>query len=298
MTDPVLVHADTNSAAAKPLVLVHANWQARPFVMLLQKTPAVARSVEIRLVDDHEPLDHILVSNALDRVHVVAVWQQVTTYWDKLQWGMPAHLPKGAELVRFPYLEGRCFWPLAGSDPRNVPEDLYPEGRYLFSDRCAAALADTAGSDDVLYERYLALSATEPAHLDAALIADLAMMATRDALCDIRFTLFFLERFRHTKLLHAPASPTGTSYQWLAMQLAERLAPRLGDDPAAVAAAVARQAHGLEGIAQHQFPVHPQVAAHLGLLWATPDGGYRFGNYLWSHREAILRSVHWLDWTP
>ncbi len=285
-------------AASRPLVLVHANWQAVPLVMLLRKTPMLGRAVEIRQFDGHEPLGQILRSDRIDRARLVAVWQQVTTFWLKEEWATPVDLPAGVELVRFPYLEARCVWPLAGSDPRNQAEDLYPDGRYGFSDHHAAALSDSAAGDDDLYAEYLARSDAALCDLDAALIGDLAMMATRDALCDIRFTLFFIDGFRRAKLLHAPASPTGVSYRWLAMRLAERLALRAGLDPAAAAAAVARQAHGLDGISQHQFPVHPGVVAHLGLKWCDPETPFRFGGSLWTHREGIVRSIRWLDWAP
>ena len=292
------MHSGTADAAAKPLVLVHANWQATPLVMLLRKTPMLAHAVEIRLFDDHEPLEQILRSDRVDRTRLVAVWQQVIAFWLREEWATPIDLPDSVELVRFPYLEARCFWPLAGSDPRNQPEDLYPHGRYGFSDRHAAALSESDGSDDELYAEYLARSQAAPQDLDAALIADLAMMATRDALCDIPFTLFFIDGFRREKLLHASASPTGASYRWLAMRLAERLAPRAGLDRAAAAAAVARQAYGLDGISQHQFPVHPGVVGHFGLNWCAPETAFRFGGSLWTHRDGIVRSIRWLDWAP
>ncbi len=283
---------------ARPLLLVHANWQATPLVMLLRKTPMLARAVEIRLFDGHEPLEQILRSGRVDLTRLVAVWQQVTTFWLREEWAMPVELPDGVELVRFPYLEARCVWPLAGSDPRNRPEDLYPDGRYGFSDRHAAALSDSGGSDDELYGAYLARSQAALPDLDAALIADLAMMATRDALCDVRFTLFFIDGFRRGKLLHAPASPTGASYRWLAERLAERLAPRAGLDPAAAAAAVARQAHGLQGISQHQFPVHPGVATHFGLDWCDAATAYGCGGSWWTLREGCGRPSRGLDGAP
>ncbi len=285
-------------ASARPLVLVHANWQAAPLVTLLQRTPMLAGCVEIRLFDDHEPLGQILHSDRVDHGRLVAVWQQVTSFWLREAWVVPSGLASGVELVRFPYLEASCLWPLAGSDPRNQPEALYPDGRYRFSDRCAAALSQCGGSDDELYRAYLARSQAELPDLDAALIADLAMMATRDAICDIRFTLFFIDGFRRDKLLHAPASPAGAAYRWLAMRLAERLASRLGLDPAAAAAAVARHAHGLNGISQHQYPVHPDVAAHFGLEWCASETGFRFGGSLWTHREAVVRSIRWQEWAP
>ena len=177
---------------ARPLVLMHANWQATPLATLLRKTPMLARAVEINPFDGHEPLEQILRSDRVDRTRLVAVWQQVTTFWLREEWEVPVDLPAGVELVRFPYLEARGVWPLAGSDPRNRPEDLYPDGRYGFSDHHAAALSDGGGSDDDLYASYLARSQAALPDLDAALIADLAMMAPRDALCDIRCTLFFI----------------------------------------------------------------------------------------------------------
>ncbi len=281
------------------LVLIEANWQAKPLVTLLQTTPAVSRAVEFRQVEQRAELDALLARDEPGRSRLMEVWQQVTDFWKPELWESRPALPDGARLVRFPVFDGHCFWPLAGSDPRNRSEPpFYPDGRYRFSDKVAARLADHPGDDAALYETYLRQSAAAIGDADTRLIAEIARMAGRDALCDIAFTLFFLENYRRLRLFHAPGAPAGPVYRWLGMRLIESMAPRIGADAATLGAAVARQALGLQGIAQFQCPVHPLVANDLALSWALPETRTRFGKNEWSHRTAMLRAIRWQGWTP
>lgn len=281
------------------LVLIEANWQAKPLITLLETTPAVGRTVEFRHVEQRHELDALLASGDPDLSRLVEVWQQVTDFWKPELWGRPAGLPGHARLVRFPVFDGHCFWPLAGSDPRNRSEPpFYPDGRYRFSDRIASTLAEHPGNDEALYDAYLQQSGEALGDPDTWLIAEIARMAGRDALCDAAFTLFFLQNYRRTRLFHAPGAPAGPVYRWLGVRLAERLASCIDADPPTLGAAVSRQALGLQGIAQFQYPVHPLVAGRLGLDWAPDGSRARFGKNAWDHRAAILRAIRWQAWAP
>ena len=289
----------TEAEPDRPLVVIEADWQAKPLVTLLQTTPAVSRAVEFRQVEQRAGLDALLAGDGPARSRLVEVWQQVTDFWRPELWEPPPALPQGARLVRFPVLDGHCFWPLAGSDPRNASEPpCYPDGRYRFSDAVAAGLAEHPGDDATLYAAYLEQSSAAIGSMETRLIADIARMAGRDARCDVAFTLFFVQNYRRLRLFHAPGAPAGPVYRWLAMRLVEQLAPRLGADAATLGAAVARQALGLQGIAQFQYPVHPVVASELELDWAPPGSRTRFGKNDWDHRTATLRAIRWQPWTP
>lgn len=283
----------------RPLVLVDANWQAKPLITLLETTPAVGKSIAFKHFEQPQALDAFLGSGDPALAGVVLVLQQVTDYWKQELWQPLRGMPEQAVLVRFPLFDGYCFWPLASTDPRNRNElPLYAEGRYRFSDRIVAGLADRADNEDHVYASYLADSLQAFGDLDRRLIAEIATIAGRDALCDIAFTLFFLAHYRETRLFHAPAAPAGPVYGWLGAQVAARLARWTGHDPASLAAAVERHAAGLQGVAQFQFPVHPGIASHYHLAWAPPDGRTRFGKNDWTHRAAIRQAIGWLPWTP
>lgn len=283
-----------------PLVLIEANWQSRPLVQLLQATVPLATAVEFRRFDQRHVLTEFLGSSDPDLARVVVVWQQVTDFWKHELWQRPVGLAPHVPIVRFPLLDGRCFWPLSGTDPRRGSEPpFYHDGRYPFSDRIVAGLVQTDdGDDEALYRRYLDQSIAAFGDLDALLIAEIASTAARDALCDVRVTLPFIQRYRSERLFHTPSAPGGMLYGLLALGLVERLAPLIGADPAGLRLAVERQAAGLRGVGHLQHPVHPEVARRFGLEWAPPGHKARFGKNRWDHRTAILRAVRWLPWTP
>lgn len=289
----------TADGSCRPLILIDANWQAKPLIKLLETTPSIGDAVEFRLFEQREALVEFLSScdDALPRV--VDIWLQVTDFWRQELRERPLGLKSHIGVVRFPLFECPCFWPLAGTDPRNNHNPpFYPDGRYPFSDRICAALAGHAGDDNDLYERYLERSGSELADLDKRLTDQIALLARRDELCDVPAALFFLNNYRKTKLLYSPSGPTGAFYAWLGAELAERLALRTDHDPAMFGAAVRRHAAGLQGIGQFRYPVHPLVAERFDLGWASPDAGFRFGKNLWTHRQAIEKSIRWDAWTP
>ena len=284
-------------AEERRLVLVEANWQANPLIALLQKTPALGALVELRPVQDQEERDRLLCSDGSDRRRLIGFWQQVTDFWIAERWIAPP-LPDGVPMTRFPYLEGNCFWPLAGTDPRNRPEAMYPEGRYRYSDRFAAELAGRDADDDELYGAYLDTSAAGLDALDAQLTHELDIASRRDAMCDVRIAAFLAGSHAGIKLFHAPGSPTGATYEALAAGLAAGLEAALGVAAGSLVEAVRVQARGFQGIAQFQFPVHPAVAARLQLGWSSPSVPVRYGKNLWTHRQATTRAIRWVDWVP
>lgn len=280
------------------LILVEANWQASPLIALLQKTPSIRELVELRLVGTGEERDRLLFSDGPDSRRLAGFWQQVTDFWIAERWEAPVRLPDGIAMTRFPYLGGDCFWPLLGSDPRNRPEALYPDGRYRLSDRFAAELSGSTADDDALYDTYLARSAEGLADLEARWQHEMAVATGRDALCEVRFAPTLESAFRDTRLFHAPGSPNGPAYEVLALGLAARLEALLDRERDSLVDAVRVHARGFQGISQYQYPVHPVVAERLELRWASPGTAFRVGKNRWTHREATVRAIRWLDWTP
>ncbi|NPD65828.1 hypothetical protein HN018_14920 [Lichenicola cladoniae] len=284
--------------SCRPLILIDANWQAKPLVALLETTRLIADTVEFRHFEQRNALTDFLRSCDATLSQVVAVWQQVTDFWKPELWEPLPGLQSHIAVVRFPLFECPCFWPLAGTDPRNHrAPPFYPDGRYPFSDRICASLAD-ADDRSGLYDRYLEGSIPELDDLDKRLTDQIVSLARRDELCDVPISLFFLNNYRKTKLFHTPSAPAGAFYGWIGARLAERLAVCLGHDPALFGAAVTQHAIGLQGVGQFRYAVHPVVAEQFGLAWAAPNSAFRFGKNLWTHRDAIERAIRWDAWTP
>jgi len=108
-----------------------------------------------------------------------------------------------------------------------------------------------------------------------------------DARCDVKLADAMAERFLVERLFHLPNVPSGALLgQLLDVLLAHTFGPA-PDVAAAVRAELAWVLQGFAGDDVASWPVHPGVAARLGLRWDS--GCWREGGHIGDFRAWTLR---------
>ncbi len=207
--------------------------------------------------------------------------------------GLRALLPGDCDIRTFPTSSIQALWPFQGKDERLVPEPpLYNGGRYMYTDRIAAALANPSLTDDALFDLYMELTEAEPLDLDALYAADVARWEAEDTGRDVHLAPFLQAHFRDTMLFAGPQERCAPIVTEVARQLLATPALRQICDLETAVGGLDRLTHGWRA-EDRALPVHPRVARHFGLAWWSPDQEHLLGHSRYGFRDYILRYLRW-----
>ncbi|MBV9735904.1 MAG: hypothetical protein JO209_08335 [Acidisphaera sp.] len=278
-------------------MLIYSNCQGEELHRLATRIQSLQQRFEFKLILYHalgESEAHWRPYGEAFMRNVDIVWEQIGPDYVEERAEFHARRPAGARVITFPSFSMLSLWPLAGSDPRTRREPRYPDGRYLQPDFVAAELGVDpdilAGSDDAIFQRYMAISAERMPNLDRRLGLDVAKWRQRDSQSDIPVTDFLMDRFRRCQLFHGLDHLTGEPLGVILKGLCERTFAGLAD--------LDRINQDIEAMLEFyvgadylQTPVHPQVARHFGLEWYDPQATYRYYANEWTYRDYIVRLV-------
>ena len=281
----------------RPGVLIYSNCQGEDIYRLASRIECLQERFEFKLI-----LYHALGTSATAweaygdafMRNVEIVWEQIGPDYAAERAEFHARRPAQARVISFPAFSMLSLWPLVGGDQRVRAEPRYPDGRYVQPEFVAAELGTDpdvlAGSDDSIFERYMALSAERMPDLDRRLALDMATWRRRDQQSDITVTDYLSASFRDRQLFHALDHLTGEPLGFLLKRLCQRsfggqadLDRINGDIDSMLAFYV--------GADYVQTPVHPLVARHFGLKWYDPEATYRYYANEWTYRDYIVRLV-------
>jgi len=207
--------------------------------------------------------------------------------------GLRALLPADCEIRTFPTSSLQALWPFQGKDDRLVPEPpLYNGGRYMYTDRIAASVANPSLTDDALFDLYMELTEAEPLDLDALFAADVARWEAEDSGRDVHLAPFLRAHFRDTMLFAGPGERCAPIIVEIARQLLATPALRQICDLDTAVAGLNRLTHGWRA-EDRALPVHPRVAKHFGLKWWSPDQEHLLGHSRYGFRDYIVRYLRW-----
>ena len=182
-------------------------------------------------------------------------------------------LRSGVRRIRFPYVGGLFLWPYATQDHvRNAPHPLLLPGPYPaeLGDAFLNRLIQEGVQAESAVQRYLDLDIVRAASLERVMELHLDRQRARDAACGIGMAGFIERRFRAEPLFLTRGHPAPALMKHLARQVFERLGvPH---------SFVERALRALQRLPYppDEMPIHPGVAAHLGLTFAAPERTYRF----------------------
>ena len=281
------------TSGTKPTILIYGNSQAERLGHVAAHLPGLREKFDIKAIASKPAAEKDGASSFDDAffADVRVVWRQIepgdpAAHWQTLE----PRIPSGCQIVTFPALHLFCQWPSIGADPRQiVASDVF----YPWPDAIAASLAQEELSDDALFERYMRLSTEHMPDLDLRLRIDAARAQAMDARADVKLWDWIEANLRTRALFDAPAHPTPATTG----QVLKQLMARTGELTPAEQLRTRQETDFLlrsyRGLDAEMVPVHPLVAARLGLAWYDPDRTYRWHGHEWTFREYILKYIRW-----
>ncbi len=250
-----------------PKLIVYGNCQSAALFEVLKQIPEISSRwnvVHHELWAAGETLDRALAD--FDDCEVLV--QQDVRNWrtHPLHDKLPAHI----RVVRFPFCYVGALWPFDGHQNGNDPGWRCGEGeaQFGFTDNLLARLRPQFPDPEERFAHYRDLDL--PDIVDIARYAELeeARLLHEDARLGSTLGRFIVDNYRTTRLFHAITHPTPP----LLTRIAAEVVAKLGLDDSPFADKV------LDYLAYYQVPIHPHVAAALGLQWFSPHETYNFQN--------------------
>lgn len=276
------------------VLLIYANCQGDEMTELLGRLRAFAAHYR----PEHVFLGALAEFDATrpDAASVFAdtalVWEQMSDAFPEERAEFAARLPDGVRHLRFPAFTCSTLYPLVASDPRQPGEGFYPYcdivAVRIWREMGGATGAMDSVSDAAIFERYMDLSARMLPDLDRVLERDLAQWRERDAVSDVRMADFLQRGLRHEQLFYTSGRPSWRVMRWVLRHL---IALSLEDASTWLRAMTEldRLDRNYVGNDALHIPIHPEVAARLGLEWYRPDARGRWFGHNWNFREWVIR---------
>ncbi|RYF41051.1 MAG: hypothetical protein EOO25_10965 [Comamonadaceae bacterium] len=186
-------------------------------------------------------------------------------------------------------------WPFECAEPRGQAEPGYPWKRYPHGDSVGLQIAQAGLSGPLAVAAYLDLSMREMPDLQERLQRDVDRMHRYDSHCDVKLADFVLDNFRKQHLFWTYCHVSETCIQELALRMAAAARPLLGGTQARAAQCIAARM-GFGGLGDVQVPIHPVVAATLGLQFCEAERTYRWYSQQWTFYDYIQRYIGYARW--
>lgn len=178
-----------------------------------------------------------------------------------------------AERIAVPVVHGGFLWPFAGQPhPKNPSRPFRQAGPYgsEMSDAYLNRLIKANTPPDEAVRKYTDLDVNATVSLDRLLEISLEKQRSRDTASGFSIAPVIEQYFRREQIFLTPYHPNAR----VAVALAEQFFAKLGVDPADTRRM--QRCLRVTPFPKDELPVHPAVARHFQLSWATPDRKYRF----------------------
>ena len=197
-----------------------------------------------------------------------------------------------ARICRFPALDINLIWPLRADDPRSRPEPPdFPFGRYPYGDRIINQVVADGLSGEAGWQAFQ--QRTDAALPDIARLARVERKrweyAERDL--DVRMSDVIFPHFVTKRLFWTYNHPHRTVLCRLGARIL--LASGWAPDEETGYKTMERLLTWDFG-ADYQAPVHPEVAASLGLEWWSPNMTFRRFADEFQYEEFVRRQIDWV----
>ncbi|CAK7073533.1 MAG: hypothetical protein DELT_02012 [Desulfovibrio sp.] len=246
--------------SGRELCLVHANCQGEPLELLLGASPEFRARWHIRHYTNYTkklvPAEDLKNATLFLYQHLGPEWEAVSS-----ETLLGALNPKAVSLC-IPNMFFKGYWPFwSSAGPMNFADALL-EKLY----------ASGAGKPEIL-KIYLHGDVTKMTDIDAVLAETLRVEEAKERRCDVKTAAFVAAHWQKRRLFQTVNHPG----EELLLLMAQGILARLGL-PLLDAETCASFQYGYEGF---QLPIHPQVAAHLGLPFGGEETAYPvFGRYM------------------
>ncbi len=281
------------TSGAKPSILIYGNCQGEHVGHVAQYVPSLREKFDVKVI-----ALHLTTERDWETRYDQAYFSDVRVIWNQVESGEPtanrlaleSRIPSGCQIVKYPPLSMLCLWPFTGADPRLA---VRTEVFYPWPDSIAASLANEDLPDDELFERYMAISSEKMPNLDRRLRIDATRAQATDGLADFPIWGWVEENFRTRKLFHTSSHLTALPVGHVLKQLLDRTEGFTPTDRLRAKQETDFLLRSYRGQDVEMVPIHPLVAARLGLTWYDPEQSHRWHGHEWSFREYILKYIRW-----
>lgn len=275
-------------------ILIYANCQGEELQVTGQYMQCLTGHMAFKWIPLH------LVNDAdWETTYNDAFFADVATVWEQVEAGAPtphreklhARIPAGCPVIKFPPYSAIFLWPFSGNDPRQAADpQLYP-----WPDSIAALLANENLPDNLLFDRYMQMTAERMPDLNRRLRMDNARWRASDAVSDVKLADWVEAHFRTTSLFHTSGHITAAAIGYLMKQLLSRTPILPGHLSRAAPAEVDLLMRFHAGQDFETVPIHPIIAQRLDLTFYDPNATWRWHSHRWTFRQYIL---HYIRWAP
>lgn len=234
------------------------------FTILWITDNAYAR--QIRPVDTLSPED---IRNCACYVRETRLDEQ-EGYFDE------SRLPAACTRIRFPPFLFKPLWPLTQDDPRNRPQEGYPQGLFPHGDSWIIDRLEKGFSLESIAEQYVELDVNSILDLDRYFELCMAESKFRDSQSDIPLSNFIAAHFREQRLFTNINHPAKVLFAQMYRPLRESLGLPCTPDMLERLPEEAREA-----------PLHPSVINHFQLQWVSKDSVYLYHGVKVTFEEYI-----------
>jgi hypothetical protein len=188
-------------------------------------------------------------------------------------------LPTDCRSIRFPALRFPLFWPTLAKDPRNKPEEGFPNGRFPIGDRLVISLMRKGLSPEEVFDAYINTDYAAYSNLDRAMELTEHQLKLLDKECDVSFSRELMDRFRKEHIFIDNIHPSESILERILLKILSCTDFNLDTV----------QENGMS-IREHvsyfifkgtlsgriQQPIHPAIGRHFNIPWLTEEKLYLF----------------------
>jgi tetratricopeptide (TPR) repeat protein len=198
--------------------------------------------------------------------------------------------------VRYPYASAPFYWPFAVeghvcAQPQPLLGHL-PVYDDEIGDRVLNRMIREGVSPDEAVQRYLEMDVVRLSRVERMAEINLDNQRRRDQVTGIDCVDYIIDNYRHEKLFMTRGHPNLGLFKRIAAQVYERL----GVPHSLIDAALRSMRTVL--FLPDEAPIHPAIAAALGLRFVTPDSRYQFRNEGRFTFEEYVRRYVANTWEP
>jgi tetratricopeptide (TPR) repeat protein len=205
---------------------------------------------------------------AIERADIVV--EQIQDFQSKADL---AGIVTKAQKIGVPVVHCGFLWPFAGQPhPHNPTPPFHEGGPYgaEMSDGFLNRLIKKGVDPETAVNTYLELDINKTVNLDRLLEMVIEKQESRDKLTGFNIAPVIARHYQSEPVFLTPYHPNLR----IALELASQALARLGVPQSEIEQM--QTAVQITPFPKEELPVHPRVAQHLGLKWATEDRRYRF----------------------
>jgi hypothetical protein len=202
---------------------------------------------------------------------------------DNLFSQLVGRIPAATQRITFPYPTFHAMWPFHASDPRAgkvVDEFGDPNSLlYHYADANVIRMARSGVEPSAAFSQYIAMNVNELGDLDGLMDYFFVDQRPKEDETDIKIIDFVLDNFRRERLFLCINHGSNRLLFHMANQILERTGCR---------ALPLELRDQLSEMTPPEIPIHPGVARHFGISWATPETRYRIDSRrYWTFEEYV-----------